>query len=107
MKQEKLEEFLKILVKLQSVNPEFPIQYAICLAHIALNEGLSMTELAERTKMALSTVSRITTAMSKSCAGGGCYELIRVEIAPNEKRKKRIALTDKGDRLLTNILEAL
>lgn len=93
-------DFLRVLKKFQKINPEFPLQYIVCLSYIALDESLSMTDLADRTGMALSTVSRIVTALSRA---NGAYELIRVEIAPDEKRRKRIFLTEKGKTLIQNI----
>ncbi len=95
-----IENFLSTLKQLQSINTEFPLQYIICLAHIALEEGLCMTDLAERTGMALSTVSRITTALSKP---SGAYELIKIEIVPNEKRRKRIFLNQRGKKTINQV----
>lgn len=95
-----INDFLRIIKILQTINPEFPLQYVICLIHIARNEGLSMTELADETGMALSTTSRITSALAKK---GGAYELIRVDIAPDEKRRKKIFLSENGKTLLNDI----
>ena len=50
---------LGLLRELQRIDPEFPLQYAVCLAEISLDEGLSLTSLSARTGMPLSTVSRI------------------------------------------------
>lgn len=102
--EEELKHFLKILKELQSINTEFPLQYVICLSHIALNEGLCMTDLAERTGMALSTVSRITTALAKT---GGSYELIKIEIAPDEKRRKHIFLNKNGRKTINKLTQNL
>ena len=63
MKKE-IEGFLVLLRELQKIDPEFPLQYAVCLAEIALDEGLSVTDLSNRTGMAISTVSRIVGALS-------------------------------------------
>ena len=101
--QKEIQRVLNVLTTLQKINPEFPIQYAICLTHIALKEGLSLTELAEKTGMALSTVSRITAALSKRHTKKACYELIKLEIAPDEKRRKRIFLTKKGKQTIANL----
>ncbi|MFK7839089.1 MAG: helix-turn-helix domain-containing protein, partial [Bdellovibrionales bacterium] len=64
MKQE-IKGFLQLLRELQKIDPEFPIQYAICLGEITLDEGLSVTQLSNRTGLALSTVSRIVGALSQ------------------------------------------
>lgn len=99
-----IEKFLNTLKELQTLNTEFPLQYIICIVTIALEEGLCMTDLAQRTGMALSTVSRITTALSKK---EGAYGLITIEIVPNEKRRKRIFLSEKGLRTINQIKQRL
>ncbi len=99
-----IENFLETLKSLQNLNTEFPLQYIICLITIALEEGICTTDLAQRTGMALSTVSRITTALSKK---DGTYELITIEIVPNEKRRKRIFLSEKGQITVNQIKQHL
>ncbi len=95
--------FKTILHDLQNIDPEFPIQYAICLSEIALNEGLSMSELAKKTGMPLSTVSRIASALSRQRKRGPSYNLIQITISPEEKRKKQIFLTQDGKIIIHNI----
>jgi DNA-binding MarR family transcriptional regulator len=102
MKKE-IQHFLQILRKLQEIDPEFPLQYAICLAEISLNEGLSVTELSNRTGMALSTVSRIVGALSKYRQMGEPYELIDLRTSETSRRTKEIYLTEKGRRALGDI----
>lgn len=98
-----LEPFLKILYELQKINPEFPIQYAICLSEIAKSEGMSLTDLSEKTGLALSTVSKITTALSKESKKRIHYELVKITVNPSEKRRKQLYLTTHGHRLLKRI----
>lgn len=95
MKQD-IEKFTTLLHELQKIDSEFPLQYAICLFEIVLNEGLCLTDLSEKTGMPLSTVSRITSALTKERARGKAYGLIQVKISPNERRKKQLFLTQKG-----------
>jgi len=102
MKKE-IEDFLELLRELQKIDPEFPLQYAICLGEIALNEGISVTELSNRTGLALSTVSRITGALSKYRQMGEPYELINLEISEKSRRTKEIYLTSKGHRTIKSI----
>ena len=101
---------------LKDIDPEFPLQYSICLAEIALNEGLSLTALAENTEMNLSTVSRIVASLSaptapawpksnKSNKKG--YGLVYVTIVAEERRKKQLWLTDKGHLLINKIARVL
>lgn len=102
MKKE-IEGFLQLLRELQKINPEFPLQYAVCLAEISLNEGISVTQLSERTGMALSTVSRIVGALSQYRQMGEPYELITLVTSETERRKKEIYLTRKGRKVVNTI----
>ena len=102
MKKE-IEGFLELLRELQKIDPEFPLQYAVCLAEVTLNEGLSVTQLSNRTGMALSTVSRIVGALSKYRQMGEPYELIDLRTSEKSRRTKEIYLTDKGRRIVGNI----
>lgn len=99
-----IEGFLGLLRELQKIDPEFPLQYAVCLAEITLDEGLSVTELSNRTGMALSTVSRIVGALSKYRQMGEPYELVDLRTSEKSRRTKEIRLTDKGRKIVGNIV---
>lgn len=106
MRQE-LHQFMQLLRELQKIDNEFPLQYAVCLSEIALEEGLSLTVLAERADMPLSTVSRVITALSKHSDRGVSYGLVKVTISPEERRKKRINLTAKGRAIINGISDII
>lgn len=106
MKQE-IQKFTSLLRELQKIDPEFPIQYAICLFEIALNEGLCLTDLSEKTGITLSTISRITSALSKEKARGKNYGLVQIKIQPEERRRKQLFLTKKGHDIIHNIFTIL
>ncbi|PCK00416.1 MAG: MarR family transcriptional regulator [Zetaproteobacteria bacterium] len=95
MKQD-LEKFTTLLRELQKIDMEFPLQYAVCLFEIALDEGLCLTDLSEKTGMPLSTISRITSALAKEKARGKNYGLVQIRISPQERRKKQLFLSKKG-----------
>ena len=99
--------FLNVLETLRKVDSEFPLQYSICLAQISMQEGMSLTELANKMDLGLSTVSRIVGALSKYRQNGNPYGLIELKISPEERRKKAIFLTDKGRDVLAQIYKAL
>lgn len=99
--------FLNLLRRIQKIDPEFPIQYAICLAEIAENEGCSLTNLAEKTGLALSTVSRITGALSDYRQKGQPYGFIEVRVSAEERRRKELYLTPLGQSVLKDILSVL
>jgi DNA-binding MarR family transcriptional regulator len=98
-----IQVFLRLLRELQKIDAEFPLQYAVCLTEISLEEGLSLTELSARTGMALSTVSRIVGALSKNRQKGAPYNLVRVKIAANERRRKELYLTPRGRAVIEGI----
>jgi DNA-binding MarR family transcriptional regulator len=95
--------FLALLHQLQKIDSEFPIQYAICLSEISLNEGCSLTTLAEKTGLSLSTVSRIVGALSDFRQNGEPYGLVELKVSPEERRRKEIYLTAKGRQTLQKI----
>ncbi len=98
---------LEILSHLQKIDSEFPLQYAICLIEISLEEGLSVTRLAEKTDLALSTVSRIVGALSQYRQNSQPYGLVEIRIPPEERRRKELYLTAKGRSLLQRIYKSL
>lgn len=95
---------LDLLGELQKIDPGFPLQYAVCLAEVARSEGLSLSALAEKTGMPLSTVSRIIGALSKKRQQGKPFDLIHVKISPRERRKKELYLTPRGNTVVQAML---
>lgn len=102
-----IKRFLLLLRELQKVDPEFPLQYAVCLAEISLDEGLSLTVLSERTGLALSTVSRIVGALSKHRQKGAPYGLVRVAVSVEERRRKELHLSQRGRAVIAGIGDIL
>lgn len=98
---------LDILHRIKKIDAEFPIQYTICLIKIAQNEGCSLTQLAEDTNLALSTVSRIVGALSDYRQLGQAFGFIEVKISPTERRRKELYLTELGRTTLKDILYPL
>ncbi len=103
--QRNLTPVLRLLRELQMIDPEFPLQYAVCLAEIAHDEGLGLTELSRRTGMPLSTVSRIVGALSRNRQSGAPYDLVRVTINPQERRRKHIYLTARGHAVINGLVD--
>ncbi|MCK6418357.1 MAG: helix-turn-helix domain-containing protein [Alphaproteobacteria bacterium] len=102
-----LKHFLRIVRELQKIDPEFPLQYALCLGHVAAEEGLSLTTLAERCGLALSTVSRIVGALSDKRQRGTAFGLIKVKIAADERRRKCLFLTARGKIVMQGLTDAV
>ena len=104
---DRTEILLDLLDQLRGVDPEFPLHYSICLVEIARDEGLSLTQLAERTHLTLSTVSRIAGALSQFRQNGHPYGLIEMRVAANERRRKELYLTPKGRAVIKNMESVL
>jgi len=100
-----IKKFLILLRELQKIDPEFPLQYAVCLGEIAMDEGLSVTQLSTKTGLALSTVSRIVGALSKSRQKGAPFGLVKVVVSAQEKRRKELYLTAKGKAVIESIAD--
>lgn len=98
---------LDILHRIQKVDAEFPIQYAICLVHVYQHEGDSISSLAERAGLALSTVSRIVGALSDTRQYGEPFHFIEVRPSRSDSRKKEIYLTDKGQAAIQDFIAPL
>lgn len=99
----RLKDVLSLLRELQKIDPEFPLQYAICLCEIARAEGLSLTILSQRTAMPLSTVSRIVGALAQNRQRGNPYGLVRVVLSASERRKKELYLTARGKAVIDDM----
>jgi DNA-binding MarR family transcriptional regulator len=69
-----------------------------------MDEGLSLTTLAERAEMPLSTVSRIVGALSDYRQRGDAYGFVEVKVAANERRRKEISMTPLGRSVLKDLI---
>ena len=76
-----------------------PVSYAQAFVEIAADPGLSVTTLAERLNSPLSTVSRIVAALTDPKK----YNLVKVTIASDEKRRKVVELTKAGRALAESL----
>jgi len=99
--------FAQLLRELQKIDPEFPLQYAICLVEIFCHSGLSLTQLSKQTGMPISTISRIVGALSKKRQKGQAFGLVKVSVCPNERRRKEITVTSKGKATMDSICNLL
>lgn len=90
------EVLMNLFQQIERIDSEFPLNYSICLVHIAMNEGMSLTQLSEKTGLGLSTISRIVGALSDFRPNGQAYGLIDLKISPKERRRKELSLTPKG-----------
>lgn len=105
--QKAVQTFMELLRLLHKTDPEFPLQYALCLAEISLHEGMSLTALAEKVSLSLSTISRIVGSLSEYRQNGQPYGLVEIKISTEERRRKELYLTPKGRTLIQKISKIL
>ena len=98
---------LDILHRIQKVDPEFPIQYAICLIEISQDEGCSITQLAEKSGLSLSTVSRTVGALSEYRQLGQPYKFVEVRVSAVERRRKELYMTELGRKTLKDFMHPI
>ena len=102
-----IDAFLQSLRALQAIDRTFPLQYAVCLAEIARDEGISPSTLAQRTELGLSTVSRIIAALGAHRPNGHSYQLIYIATPPGERRRKQLHLTPAGESVIAQIQRSI
>lgn len=99
-------EAINFLSAIQRIDPEMPLQQALCLLVIAESEeGMSLTDLSKKVGIGLATASRYVSALGKvtrhRTEGLNFIESFE---DPMERRKKIIRMTTKGRIALRNIL---
>lgn len=87
------------LARFAACGEGMPVSYAQAFVEISADPGLSVTTLAERLNSPLSTVSRIVAAL----ADPKKYNLVKVTIASDEKRRKMVDLTKPGRALADSL----
>ncbi len=103
---EKLAQLLKLINEFRALDSEMQMQQAATLITVALNEGVALNELAERTQLAMSSASRNVASLSpvrkKGVAGHG---LIISNEDPEERRRKLHTMTPKGVTFVRRLVE--
>lgn len=100
------QEAFRLLSGIQRVDPEMPLQQVMCLLVIAQSEeGLSLTDVAKKVGISLTTASRYVSALGKTTRHRTeGLNFIESFEDPMERRKKIIRITTKGKIALRNIL---
>lgn len=82
-----------------------PVGEVAMFLTVALNEGLSQTELAEKADMKKSTASRYLLDLSeKTRSGGPGHGLINGDTDPSELRRKMYTLSPRGRNIIRKLL---
>lgn len=105
MKKMDLGDAVELVYRLREMSGDMPIAQAYCLLLIALYEGLSLKELAQRADIGMASASRYVSMFSGTARPGepglGLVEAVE---DPLERRKKIIKLTPKGKTAVSKIL---
>jgi DNA-binding MarR family transcriptional regulator len=100
-----LRAFCAAIGAFRELSPTMPVGEVQMFLLVALNEGASLTELAEEGDMKKSTASRYLLDLSdKTRSGDAGYGLITREPDPEELRRNMYALTDKGRQIVANLV---
>jgi DNA-binding MarR family transcriptional regulator len=95
------------IVQFRELSSTMPVGEVQMFLTVALNEGMSLTELAEKADMKKSTASRYLLDLSdKTRAGGAGYGLITREADPEELRRNMYALSPKGRKIVQRLVAA-
>lgn len=104
--QPKLQKIQKTLQELGSIDSEFPLSWASVFIDIAMNEGCSLKDIAERTDISMSVMSRTVGALSNYRRMGKPYGLVVVKMAKDDRRRKELFLSAKGKKLIESLKKA-
>lgn len=101
----KLRRIHRTLLLFQGLHFEMPLQQQMALIWVALNPGGTQRELARDLGVSTSSISRVIAQLSdvglKYRKG---YNLVSLDIDPNDRRIRRLHLTPKGDTFFRRVL---
>lgn len=102
-----LRSLCEALGEFRNLSVTMPVGEVYMFLMVALNEGSSLSELAEKADMKLSTASRYLLDLSdKQRIGKDGFGLVSREQDPAELRKNMYSLTPKGRNVLKNLMAA-
>ena len=94
----------QILEEFRKIYPDMQMQTASIFVTIAINQGITMKDLAQRIGVAQSTCSRnvaLLSGMLKHDKPG--YGLVVATEDPVERRRKVVNLTSRGERVAASL----
>lgn len=104
-----IEQVSRVIRKFRELDPDMPIGVPWAFIHVAIHEGdngISLSDLAERADFGLSTASRYIAALSKiNRHREDGFNLVVMHENPMERRQKLISLSPKGRAFLNRLLE--
>lgn len=105
LERQRLRAISDALSHFRELSPTMPVGEISIFLTAALNEGLSLKELAELADMRLSTASRYLLNLSdKTRKGGAGYQLLSRESDPDELRRNMYSLTARGRKVVEKLV---
>jgi DNA-binding MarR family transcriptional regulator len=103
-----IEAAIALLSGLRAVDPEMTVQMAQCFLAIAARPGMTVKEMAEIAEVEDSTASRNAGMLGRYGRGQKeGYRVVEFHDDPNDRRVRRLELTDKGRRVLKGALRRM
>lgn len=103
-----LEVIEDVLKRFREHDPEMQMQTAQTFITVALNPGISMTELSEKVGISQASCSRNVAALSRvHRLNKPGLDLVVAAEDPMERRRKVVKLTPKGQRLAEALTKLL
>ena len=103
-----LEQAIVLLEEFRKYDADMPIQRAVVFLVIANSPRITMEKIAKTLNIGNSSVSRNVSALSHWGWGKQPgLDWVSTEDDPEERRRKIIELTPKGQRVLTALLDIL
>lgn len=98
----------RILDEFRNLNPNMPVAQIQAFLMVALDCGLGMSEISDKTGIKNSTTSRYLIELGASrLAGDGALGLVDRGVDPTNTRKASYTLTRKGKRVVEAVLAIL
>lgn len=102
-----LNSFLKGVQTMRGVEQQMPAQMIATFLTVAIQPGITMSELAQRLGLAQSSCSRNVAALGEwHRFGKAGYNLVEAIEDPRERRRKIMFLTIKGRNIAAQLLSA-
>ncbi len=102
------ERLLEILEEFRRLDPDMQMPMAATLTLVALNDGISRTEVMNRLGVAGSTATRnLMGLMSRGRLGRPGHGLVDQKVNPEERRWRMHSLTPEGWRVMNRLLDLM
>lgn len=103
-----LDKLLKIVSKFRQLDPElsFPEAHVLLIVSLADSSGISLTDIADKAGLGLSTVSRHVSYLGKiNRKHEEGLNLIQTHEDPMERRRRLATLTGKGRAFVNQLMK--